>query len=287
MKHLGLSATLATSGGTASKGNGFSKPLQPSIRLINECDLIGTPNKLGAGRFGTCYSQRLSHFEVCVKVFKHDNLQSFSNEANILTRFKSENLPFLFGVLLGTSKRALVTSFHGIEGISVTLHIALSTKSPDILTKYSIEWKPIVQQIVTGVEELHVKHRVLHNDLKSDNIVLAQSGGTFRFYPVIVDFGKACDASSGKYYRLSLQERERYKVDHPQIAPDLRDGECKQTEASDIYSFGRIVSRINVAKKIQGWPFFNDMINQCMMYNSALRPSISEIRHRVTASVLS
>lgn len=78
------------------------------------------------------------------------------------------------------------------------------------------------------------------------------------FQVVIVDFGKACAINCGTLYRLSVKEREQYKVDHPQIAPDLRDGLCKQNEASDIYSLRRIMSRIDAVKQIHGWTFIKD-----------------------------
>ena len=63
--------------------------------------------------------------------------------------------------------------------------------------------------------------------------------------PVIIDFGKACEIVHGKLYRLTSKEREEYKINHPQIAPDLRDGLCKQSEASDIYSYGRIANMVS------------------------------------------
>ena len=76
--------------------------------------------------------------------------------------------------------------------------------------------------------------------MKNDNVVLNQTlTGTGA---VIVDFGKACEINEGKRYSLSIKEKERYKTHHPQIAPDLCDGLCKQNVATDIYSVGRIMN---------------------------------------------
>ena len=80
---------------------------------------------------------------------------------------------------------------------------------------------------------------------------------------------------------------EQYKVDHPQIALDLRDGVCKQTAASDVYSFGRILKKINTVKQIQGWPFIRDTITQCMMYNDSARPCISSIKNDIASPPMS
>lgn len=62
---------------------------------------------------------------------------------------------------------------------------------------------------------------------------------------VIIDFGKACETSKGRSYSLSKDQVDYYKLYHPHIAPDLRDGKCKQSFASDIYSFGRIMKIVN------------------------------------------
>ena len=62
------------------------------------------------------------HIKVCVKVFKHTDAQSVCKEANILSSFKNKYFPYLFGVLMGASKQAIVTSFHGFGDVSVMLH---------------------------------------------------------------------------------------------------------------------------------------------------------------------
>ena len=56
----------------------------------------------------------------------------------------------------------------------------------------------------------------------------------------VIDFGKACEINEGIRYSLSVKEKDRYKSHHPQVAPDLCDGLCKQNVATDIYSVGRI-----------------------------------------------
>ena len=48
-----------------------------------------------------------------------------------------------------------------------------------------------------------------------------------------------------RHYHLSKSEKDRYKLRHPQVAPDVRHGLNKQSKASDVYSVGRILSSIN------------------------------------------
>lgn len=271
MQNFGLSATLASSGRHCKKSEGIS--LKSTIKVIQEKD-ITTLQELGSGRFGTCFFAHYSHFQACSKVFKCCDHSALCKEANIISRFSSNNLPYLFGVCF--SQHALLTAFHGFKGVSVTLHDAITKKSKVNLADYKIDWRYILYQICEGIQELHSVYRVLHNDIKSDNIVLAPTSLGQCVYPIIIDFGKACDVTQGKLYHLSPQEQEEYRVHHPQIAPDLRDGLCTQCIASDIYSFGRIIymaaTLLNKDKSLC------DISVQCMMYNHALRPCIADLK---------
>ena len=59
---------------------------------------------------------------------------------------------------------------------------------------------------------------------------------------VLIDFGKGCLVKNGKLYKLSESSKEYYTQYHPQIAPDLRNG---QSLLSDVYSFGRTIHQVN------------------------------------------
>lgn len=267
---LGLSATLASSGRSKCDKNG-TVSLLPSIKLIMESDLLSSPKEIGSGRFGTCLIHTFSHYQVCVKFLKHKDPIALCTEANILSKFSSSCIPYLFGVC--QSRHAIVTTFHGLGDSSVTLHQAFG-KSRALLNPYEVDWKDILQQIVACIEELHSRYKVLHNDLKSDNVILTTTlNNTVK--PVIIDFGKACEIFKGRSYRLTFEERKQYKINHPQIAPDLRDGLCKQSEASDIYSFGRIAGLMT--RKIDDKQV-SELSKKCTMYNSVDRPHISSIR---------
>ena len=75
-----------------------------------------------------------------------------------------------------------------------------------------------------------------HNDIKSDNIMIDNRSSIPQ--SILIDFGKGCFISDGKVYKLSLQEQQRYAIEHPQVAPDLHDGHCRQSQYSDVYSLG-------------------------------------------------
>ena len=143
-----------------------SDSLLPSINIISDTDLSSTSSLcIGKGRFGTCYLQILCHYTVCVKVSNSTNKTAFIHEANILSGFTHKNLPFLFGVCIGGSP-SIVTSFHGFDNQSITLHDALYTQSVQIKNLVmDIKWVTILQEIICGLEQLHTKHEILHNDL--------------------------------------------------------------------------------------------------------------------------
>ena len=119
----------------------------------------------------------------------------------------------------------------------------------------------------------------LHNDLKVDNVVIGDTlSGKLK--PYIIDFSKACPVSKGKKYSLSEDEKLVYKGDHPQVAPDLRDGLVQQTMSTDIYSLGRILKRCNsvVIRSMQ----LASTIRPILSYHSQDRPSIEAILSMLT-----
>ena len=160
-------------------------------------------------------------------------------------------MPYLFGVTVG-EELSLITSYHGLNDESVTLHTAVYSK-PEITKKLlhnGTIWISILRQITNGLNSLHGEYKLLHNDIKMDNICLTLTS-TSQLKAVIIDFGKACDMHKGKLYKLTNNEKELYKTCHVHIAPDLRDGLCRQSTHSDIYSLGRILHIVNSLDDLQ------------------------------------
>ena len=49
----------------------------------------------------------------------------------------------------------------------------------------------------------------------------------------------------GKFNKLSKSEKHQYNREPPQVAPDLRDGHYKQSQFSDVYALGRVITMVN------------------------------------------
>ena len=178
------------------------------------------------------------------------------------------NLPYLFGVCL-SSRPSIVTSFHGFDSQTITVHTALYSPSKEIQDIVAtVSWMDVLQQVCASLEHLHCYQSVIHNDLKCDNVVLASTSQSY-IKAVIIDFGKACLLAEGKKYTLNYKQREQYKVNHPHVAPDIHGGLHKQSDASDIYSFGRIIHINSVSLDNE---VLKELSCTCMLYQSQMCP---------------
>ena len=168
------------------------------IKLIDKKELSSPYEQSGEGRFAKCYLRTFSHFRVCTKVFKIMNNSAFIHEANILSKFTHPNLPYLFGVSTD-EPQSIVTSFHGLNNKSVTFQWALSSK---VKNETNFDWMILLKEIACSLEYLHSEHKIIHNDIKGDNIVLSSSTLVSAVKAVITDFGKACNITKGKRYKM-------------------------------------------------------------------------------------
>ena len=131
--------------------------------------------------------------------------------------------------------------FHGYCGGDTSLHIHAALHLPEAGGNLSCRnWEQILFGCISALCYLQKKN-ILHNDIKSDNILIEKMSPDFLIIrAVLVDFNKACHLNEALLYKLSTTEKIRYTRDHPQIAPEVRNGYQKQSFASDVYSMGRI-----------------------------------------------
>ena len=249
----------------------------PPAPLINESMLDDLPveNKvIGDGCFGSCTQMAYKDmFIVCAKRMEKErvSIQALRSEAAILYSLnKSGFTPHCFGVCLGL--HAIIMSYISINGKSVSLFSLLYEKS-DNLQLSRQQCIDMLISLCKGLQHVHTSG-FLHNDLKLDNVVVGISlSGKLR--PYIIDFGKACPVARGKKYSLKEEDIIIYKKEHPQVAPDLRDGLVQQSQATDIYSLGRILKRCNSV--LLHSPEFSTQIRKVLRYHSRDRPEMENI----------
>ena len=103
-------------------------------------------------------------------------------------------------------------------------------------------------KLLEAVGYLHEEAYMLHNDIKANNILVARSLSSskelYEYNIVLNDFGKATKLSEGKQYKLNTMEKSEYLHRFPHIAPEIVEGEYKQSIYSDSYSIGKIMLQI-------------------------------------------
>ena len=213
---------------------------------------------------------------MCIKAFRKRFNSALGIEAHLLSKCCHENLPWLYGVVTDNSLKLIVMSFHGNDGRSMSLHhlLHLQSQSQSSPTLSSEQAKTVVLGLISGLKYLHNKS-ILHNDVKSDNIVVQYILPGASVKAILIDLGKGCYLSAAKKYHLSQKEQEEYSKNHPQIAPDLRSGHCSQSFASDVYSLGRVLKLLNDTSL--HIPVISSLSSMCMEYLCSKRPTTSEL----------
>lgn len=274
-----MSLSLSCTKGTTIHCQTVPSLLPTNIRKLSWSDVYLHDKKyLGEGVFGKCYCVTLGSLKTCLKVFRNEKKYAnlLYNEVRILSQLCHENLPWIFGVCYDVENpKAIVMSHHPFCGKQKSLTIYGAIKFKEMSNKVTMDcWRKILVGCTAALIYLQQKN-LLHNDLKSDNIIIEYLPPNYEFCrSIVIDFGKACYSHEAKLYHLSSEQKLAYKTNHPQIAPEVRTGINKQSFASDIYSFGRILQKINSA--ILNTPVLYNLAEQCLDHYSK-RPTADEL----------
>lgn len=109
----------------------------------------------------------------------------------------------------------------------------------------------------------------MHNDIKPDNILLSDTykkseSDEQPLCVILIDFGKATSISNGKRYHLTPIDQADY-ISRPQssfyLAPEVINGESKQSIFSDVFALGGVFYRILDKDKLAAFPDHSKKIN--------------------------
>lgn len=211
-----------------------------SLRLMVKTQLCGT--------FG---SIDLMSWERNITVIRKSVNPSLSSSSSVLCEAKvlmlvsgHRNFPVFHGVI-GTHQ--LIMEDLGCvdkEGYIVrTVQNMMGTK--ELCQK---GWIMMSRQIVEGFIHLH-DIGIIHNDIKSNNIVLKPTDEWPKYQVKIIDFGKATLKSASVIYKLPPDEMEVYNINHKYLAYELRNSlGSKQSEDTDLYSVGYLIKQVGRAE---------------------------------------
>ena len=237
----------------------------PEDQLLPHSD-SGYNVDVGYGSYGTCKLKMWKNIPVCVKTMhKAAELSDVEKEVAAMCALQqSLFVPVLLGANLKYPPFYIVTKFHSVKvDSSVTLSKAIHCS-----TIKRCKWGKILVRCAEAVKSVH-NLGFLHNDLHLKNIIIDTLGG--HVHPVIIDYGKACKVGYGRCRNIA--DFENYTKQHPWIAPETICGEHQESEASDIYSFGYIMDKVDC--KI-GCSNLAKLVSECRSSKSS-RPTIEKV----------
>ena len=225
---------------------------------------------IGTGTFGSCYLARFRGLRVVLKEFKERNnisVEKLRKEAAYEARVEQRlgdhpGIPLLFGVILQQPIVTLVFQFHGENDRSLTLYKAAKEK---YFTENQV-WNRLL--VAEALNHIH-GCGFIHNDLKSNNVVVEQREG--HPSPVIIDFGKSVLAEKAKVPRA---KPKHVSNEFSYVAPELRNGTGKPSATSDIYSLAFMIKSLFKRLNFK----LNATVENAVEKLSDFRPSLQELR---------
>lgn len=192
----------------------------------------------------------------------------------------SQFFPTLFGTLTIDNDVCLAIQCIGNPDLGIT-H-SLLEPPPSLSVANGLD---IAADVVKGMIELH-GHGILHNDLKSDNVLLEYRGR--RYYAVIIDFGMA--SLMTKPFRMTgLSEVIKMAYIHGDeadyIAPEVILLEEQTSTASDVFSVGRILMDIGEVVEDHRSLHIQQLTTtgfHCMKRDPVARPRLDNLLDKIT-----
>ena len=238
---------------------------------------------VGRGSFGIVKLQLYRGIYVAVKqVLPRTFIDDVIAEAKYLMKLSHPNMPYVFGICTNEKPYRIVMQFEGMknnDGLHPqALNLHQEFRKDGIL--HGMDWISVCVQLSEAVRYLHFDVKILHNDIKPDNVLLSnmhknynypRSTAPFNVLVVLTDFGKATSVANGKRYSFSPIEQADYKS-RPELrfylAPEVISGETKQSRESDMFAIGGIIYKINDNNKLSLFP---DIIKKLNYYAEKCR----------------
>ena len=233
-----------------------------TLRVIEERDLTMMEREIGRGCFGTCYLAKFGARTVVVK--QQQNCQASRQEARMTARLSHPNTACFIGIVERQNRVDIVSTFYNINGERFNLGDIRSENA-------TINWSHLLGGLCRGIRHIHDKIKILHNDIKSNNVVL-DGPSLAEAEAVLVDFGKATDQSNPRIYQTPADTK---KFEH--LAPELGQPNGRQSKKTDIYSVGFLVRGMKYKFMTRFPTTYVSLYRSCLRSNPLQRPTANEL----------
>ncbi|XP_071479691.1 uncharacterized protein [Diadema antillarum] len=184
------------------------------------------------------------------------------------------SFPAMHGVVQLEENLGMVLEFIGDKSTGKTYPLCdvLAWNRPRLT---QLEWIDIALDVVNGIAALHEKG-LLHNDLKSNNILLQECGDRWRAF--IIDFGHGSTIVMPlRLPAFSLREEEEYcqGLLYQHLAPEIARNQQATSIHSDVYSLGMVLRDIARVAADHDMKIVAEMCTRARPYRRPSMPNIA------------
>ena len=208
--------------------------------IVSSSDFdINKEEILGSGAFGTVYkaynkkTNKYYAYKRC-RGITPDKVKWYLREIIFLASTNHPSLLHLTGFCLSPNwdKVDIITPF--IDGGSLEKYLIQKDLTIEEIEQYNLtptQKTTILMTVAYGLKILHEESRIIHRDIKPDNIMINKS-----HFPIIIDFGAAKleDINIAEYDTHSSIGTPAYQ------APEVRNG-LEYSFPIDVFSYGRLL----------------------------------------------